>query len=207
MGKISTFKKNIIKIILLGEMSIGKTSIAVRFTDDYFPDPESLKSTIGANFYAKLIEYNSANYLIQLWDFGGQHIYRSFMSNLFIGASGGLFVFDLTNRDTFFDIVDFWIPETINKTGLDEKLLKNHFFLVGNKKDLADKRNVFADEISELVNKYDFMYYETSAKLGWSIDELFNDLLELILKNHSALLGDKSSVTAGDKEKKRGTML
>ena len=207
MDKFSTFKKNIIKIILLGEMSVGKTSIAIRFTDNYFPDPESLKSTIGANFYAKLIDYNSASYLVQLWDFGGQHIYRSFMSNLFVGASGGLFVFDLTNKDTFYDIIDFWIPETIRKTGLNESSLKNHFFLVGNKKDLVDKREVFADEISELANKYDFMYYETSAKLGWGIDELFDALLALILKNRSALVDDETSLSPEDKGKNEGKLL
>ena len=181
-------------------MSVGKTSIAIRFTDNYFPDPETLQSTIGANFYAKLIDYNSSSYLIQLWDFGGQHIYRSFMSNLFIGASGGLFVFDLTNKDSFYDIIDFWIPETIKKTGLSEKTLKNHFFLVGNKKDLSEQREVFADEISNLANKYDFRYYETSAKLGWGIEELFDDLLNLILKNNSALVGDKSSVSSKEEE-------
>jgi len=179
-------KERVLKILLLGDTSVGKTSMAIRYVEGVFPDPDKLKSTIGVAFFSKKVKVNNEVIIAQIWDFAGQEHFRSFMKDMFRGAAGGLFVFDVTQVTTLDDLKNFWIPELESKLGFKLSETKNHpFVLVGNKVDLLDDVSsistvniVSMSELDEFLDKYGFQYFATSAKTGENIDIAFKSAVK-----------------------------
>ena len=182
MSSISSFKR-VVKILILGDTGVGKTSLVTRVVKGIFPDPDRLKSTIGSAFFVKDYKFDVMDISAQIWDFAGQERFRSFMRNMFRGAEGGMFVFDLTNKVTLDDLESFWIPEIEEKLkiNLEEGIFNDKtFILVGNKKDKEDLRDVTNEEIAKFAEKYNLPYYETSAKTGENAEEMFFELVSKI---------------------------
>ena len=162
-----------LKIILLGDTSVGKTSLLLKFTDNTFS--EISIATIGVEFKEKTISYNNRNIILQIWDTSGQERYRSIAQNFYRGADGILFVFDVTNKNSF-DNLKYWL----NEPQIDAKKI-----LIGNKIDLSDKRVINKEKMEELAKKYEMKSFETSAKTGENVDKIFTEITELILANKS----------------------
>ena len=133
------------KIIALGDPEVGKSSIFRRFVNDSF-DPNQL-STLGANFYSKVIKINHKNLLLKLFCTGGQEKYRYIASSYFRNIDAVLFVFDLNNENSFYSI-QYWL-DYFEETNGGIKI-KNKY-LIGNKNDLEQK--VDQNLIDELVKK------------------------------------------------------
>jgi small GTP-binding protein len=163
----------IVKICLLGEAAVGKTSLVYRFIENKFRD--NYKSTLGVNLLKKdmaIDEYGGVS--CQIWDLGGQESFRSLRKLYLEGANGALVIFDTTKRKTF-EKLDEWIQSFKESRG--EKPL----LLIGNKIDLDDKRKVEDNEAKDYAKKNSMDIVLTSAKTGENVENAFKSLVKTIL--------------------------
>ena len=163
-----------LKILLIGDSTVGKTSILFRYINDEFP--ECYMSTIGVEYKIKALIINGKKVNLRIWDTSGQERYRSITQNFYRNANGILFVFDITNKESFNNI-KIWLTDSEN---CETKVTK---ILIGNKIDLKDERKVDMEAIEKFAEKKEMKYFETSAKEGINIDEIFRELAEQILGN------------------------
>ena len=174
----------IFKLILIGNSGVGKSCILQRYIKHTFE--ESYKCTIGVDFLMKSIVINGQTVKLQLWDTAGQEKYKSMVSSYYRGANVALIVFDITNHQSF-DSLPMWI-ENFYKNGPEQK----NIILIGNKKDLANLRQVTQQEAEAFSETNNMMYFETSAKEGDNIEYIFNyaaeKLLEFYGRNNEAIL-------------------
>ena len=192
-----------IKIILLGDSYVGKTSLLLKYTDDYFS--ETSTATIGVEFKEKIITFNNRNIRLQIWDTSGQERYRSIAQNFYRGSDGILLVFDVTNKESF-ENIKFWL----NDPQVDAKKI-----LIGNKIDLEEHRVISKEKMEKLGEKYNLNSFETSAKTGENVDTIFTEITKLIIENKSDevldLLYSKDkqnlSISSEPEEKKKKKLL
>ena len=129
-----------LKLLIIGDSNVGKTSMLLNYTDNYFP--ESHLATIGVEYKVKEIETEKYKIVLQIWDTAGQERFRSITKSFFRNTNGVLFVYDLTNRKSYQSVKD-WIKDSeMHHTGFEK-------ILVGNKLDLEEKREVPKDELKE----------------------------------------------------------
>jgi small GTP-binding protein len=172
-------KKLVLKLALLGDPAVGKTSlinqyIQHRFKEDYQP-------TLGVNLVVKELniqEFNLSARLV-LWDIAGQSKYDLSRAMFFQGCMGALFVYDTTRPSTIKSIETKWLIDLQKYT---EK--KPAYVLIGNKIDLKESIAVPTKEgeiLAEKMQASDFV--ETSAKNGKNVEEAFKKLVFQVIKN------------------------
>lgn len=168
------------KVILLGSIAVGKTSILIRYISNEFE--EEHKCTIKAEFKTKLININ--NYVqakLIIWDTCGDEKFKAITRQYYNDANGILLVYDITNRESFENIID-WNNEIKNNAPKDAVL-----FLVGNKTDNDKERKVTFQEGKKMASDIGFLFTEVSAKNGDNIHLLFEkiseEMMELVQKN------------------------
>ena len=166
-------EKIVYKILLLGDSSVGKTSLMLRFTDDSFE--ENGASTIGVEFKNKEIELNEKKIELNILDTAGQEKYRSIAKNFIREGDGIIFTFDLTNENSFHSIKNWLITSEEANQGFQK-------ILVGNKFDLPDKK-VSKEKAETFCEKYKMKYFEVSAKDGTNVELIFREIAQLILLN------------------------
>ena len=166
-------RRFIIKICLLGEANVGKTSLLYRYIENRFRD--NYKATLGVNLLKKesLIEGFGLT-TAQIWDLGGQESFKSLRQLYLEGANGGLIIFSMTERKSF-DKLDEWLQSFKDSRG-DQPVL-----LIGNKMDLTSNLKVTEEEVKEFAVKNDINYILTSAKTGDNVEKAFIDLIVRIL--------------------------
>ena len=165
-----------LKILLCGDSSVGKTSLLLKYVDDYFSDLHI--STIGVEYKIKELNINGRKVILRIWDTSGQERYRSITQNFYRNANGILFVFDLTSKISFNNIKN-WLTDSQD---FETKVTK---ILVGNKVDLSEDRVLEKDYVESYAEKKEMKYFETSAKDGVNVNKAFRELAELILENKS----------------------
>ncbi|AYV78041.1 MAG: P-loop containing nucleoside triphosphate hydrolase [Edafosvirus sp.] len=180
------------KIIIVGDSSIGKSSLMKRFVDNKFDGKYDI--TIGVDFGYKKIQIDDKQINIQIWDTAGQEVFRSLTKAYYKNAYGALLCFDVTNRKTF-DQIDKWLHE-INSEVTDPI----HIFLVGNKCDLEVKRQVTYQEGVELAKFFKMTYVETSSKNNSGVDKCFTDLITKIYNDFAIKDNKKEKEKEKDKE-------
>jgi len=153
------------KLVFLGDQSVGKTSIITRFMYDTFDS--TYQATIGIDFLSKTMYLEDRTVRLQLWDTAGQERFRSLIPSYIRDSSVAIIVYDITNRTSFMNTMK-WIDDVRSERGNDVIMM-----LVGNKTDLADKRQVSVEEGEAKAKEYDIMFIETSAKAGFNIKALF----------------------------------
>ena len=163
-----------LKLLIIGDSSVGKTSMLLSYTDNYFP--ESHLATIGVEYKVKEIVTDKYNISLQIWDTAGQERFRSITKSFFRNTNGIIFVYDVTCRKSFQSVKE-WIK--------DSELHDNGFekILCGNKIDLKEKREVNFDELEEFGMKKKIEVMEISARERINIDEAFQKIINLILSN------------------------
>ena len=163
-----------LKLLIIGDSSVGKTSMLLSYTDNYFP--ESHLATIGVEYKVKEIETDKYNISLQIWDTAGQERFRSITKSFFRNTNGIIFVYDVTCRKSFQSVKE-WIK--------DSELHDNGFekILCGNKIDLKEKREVNFDELEEFGMKKKIEVMEISAKERININDAFQKIINLILSN------------------------
>jgi len=165
--------KYVIKICLLGEAGVGKTSLVYRFIENKFR--ENYKQTLGVNLLKKDVdidEYGGVS--AQIWDLGGQESFRSLRKLYLEGANGGLVIFDLSDRKSF-DKLSEWIESFKNARG------EQPILLIGNKADLKNQINIKDKEAEQFANNNNMELNITSAKTGQNVEEAFIKLTKRIL--------------------------
>ena len=176
-----------IKIFMLGNFSVGKTSLINKFV--YNKYKEFILPTIGFNFASKNIILPNENKEVKICfhDTSGQERYRSIAFNLINSSNGAILTYDITNKESFKAIPD-WIKSVREHKGNDFPIA-----LIGNKCDLEKDREVEIEEGKELARKYGFLFFETSSKEGNNVQE---SILELALKIYEQKKKEKEGKNA-----------
>ena len=174
------------KMILIGDSSIGKSNILLKYLKDQF-DPNS-RATVGVEFGTKNITLNNKKIKIQIWDTAGKERYHYITSAYYKGAKGAFIVYDITRKATF-ENIDKWIADL--KTNGDSNI---SIVLIGNKSDLEEKREVTKEEGLKKSQDCKTAFMETSALNGDNVHKAFDELIEQIYQNNSALLEQENDV-------------
>ncbi|MFX0043065.1 MAG: Rab family GTPase [Candidatus Hodarchaeota archaeon] len=167
----------IIKIVLLGEANVGKTSLLYRWIENKFR--ENYKSTLGVNLLKK--DMNITGYgevSAQIWDLGGQESFKSLRRLYLEGANGALLLYDVTNKESY-EKLDDWI-QSFKKDRENEPII-----LIGNKSDLKDKIKIKDKDANQFAKKNNMDIIITSAKTGENVERSFIELTTKILKKIS----------------------
>ena len=157
--------KYLFRICLLGDANVGKTSLLSRFCDNSFK--EKYNNTIGVDFRLVTLKCNGFISKIHIWDTAGQERFRSLALNYLNNSHGFIFMYDITDRDSFNNIVN-WIDLALEK---NVKTIAN--FLVGNKCDNEGKRQISIEEGKNLAKDKNLFFMETSAKANNNVQKLF----------------------------------
>ncbi|XP_071999525.1 ras-related protein Rab-6B [Engystomops pustulosus] len=153
------------KLVFLGEQSVGKTSLITRFMYDSFDN--TYQATIGIDFLSKTMYLEDRTVRLQLWDTAGQERFRSLIPSYIRDSTVAVVVYDITNLNSFHQ-TSKWIDDVRTERGSDVIIM-----LVGNKTDLADKRQITIEEGEQRAKELNVMFIETSAKTGYNVKQLF----------------------------------
>mmetsp|Transcript_55099 Transcript_55099/g.98317 ORF Transcript_55099/g.98317 Transcript_55099/m.98317 type:complete len:205 (-) Transcript_55099:87-701(-) len=175
------------KVVFVGDQSVGKTSLIVRYLKNMFD--EKVDATIGMDFQTKTVKLNeSQNIRLQLWDTAGQERFRSLVTSYIRDAAAAVVCFDITKRETF-DNTGRWIEEVRSARG-DDALI----FLVGNKADVEDQRQVTTQEMQEKAEQMRASkFIEASAKTGDKVQDLFQMLAEALMSGSERAPGSRQA--------------
>lgn len=159
----------VFKILLIGDSAVGKSSLLLRFAEDIFTD--SFLPTIGVDFKIRTIQAAGSKVKLQMWDTAGQERFKSILTSYYKGTHGVLLVYDITDRRSFVDVQN-WVND-VEKYGREDVVK----ILIGNKKDMQEKREVSYEEGKRFADGLGMKYIETSAKDGLNIEESFVSLV------------------------------
>ncbi|KAM8987472.1 ras-related protein Rab-41 isoform 6-T6 [Guaruba guarouba] len=153
------------KLVFLGEQSVGKTSLITRFMYDSFDN--TYQATIGIDFLSKTMYLEDRTQVrLQLWDTAGQERFRSLIPSYIRDSTIAVVVYDITNLNSF-QQTSKWIDDVRTERGSDVIIM-----LVGNKTDLADKRQVFIEEGERKARELNMMHIETRAQAGYNVKHI-----------------------------------
>jgi len=161
-----------VKVCLLGESGVGKSSIVMRFVADKFKN--ALESTIGASFMTKTILVDGSTFKFQIWDTAGQEKYRALAPMYYRGSAAAIIVYDVT-RESSFQAVKSWVHE-LQRHGPAKIVIA----IAGNKCDLEDLREVREKDAQEYAKDIGAIFCETSAMTAVNVAELFDAIARLL---------------------------
>ncbi len=159
-----------LKINLIGDSNVGKTSIIHQFIKKTFINSVC---TIGIECYRKKIKIEEYIFNLNIWDTAGQEIYRNLTKNSIRGVDILMLVFDVTNRNTFNNL-EYWYNEIKNIIDLNTIT----FCLIANKIDLVEKQQVFYEEYYKYSNLKNAQLFETNAKDYNLVNQVFENSVE-----------------------------
>jgi len=162
------------KLVMLGDTSVGKSCLAVRFTTNKFC--EFQEPTIGAAFLTSIVEMDDITVKFEIWDTAGQERYRSLAPMYYRGAFAAVVVYDITNKDSFVGACN-WVNE-LKRGGRINCII----ILAGNKLDLESDRKVDKEEVDEYANNNNIIHIETSAKTNFNVQYIFKEIAKKLLK-------------------------
>ncbi|XP_005993738.1 ras-related protein Rab-19 [Latimeria chalumnae] len=154
------------KIILIGDSNVGKTCVVHHFKTGYFVEKQ--QNTIGVDFTVRSLEIEGKKVKLQVWDTAGQERFQTITQSYYRSAHGAIIAYDITRRVSF-ESVTHWLHE-VEKFGAANVIL----MLIGNKSDLAERREVLFEDACTFAEKHSLMaVLETSAKESQNIEEAF----------------------------------
>ena len=197
MDDEETEEKNNFKIVLIGESGVGKTSIISQYVDQIF-DTE-LNSSIGGSFSSKTLTLsNGKSIKLEIWDTAGQERYRALTKIFYKDALACVLVFDITKKNTFEELRNYWIHQ-VKESAPEDIILA----IAANKSDLIDKEEVDEKESRQFAEENNALYFTTSAKNSVGINELFMGIGKKFYKLEDDVKIEKEvNVNSVDKEEK-----
>lgn len=165
------------KLLLIGDSSVGKSSILLRFCDNTFQ--EGTVNLTSVDFKTKTILVDNKPVQLQVWDTAGQERFRTITSSFYRGAHGIIVVYDITDQGTF-NNVKLWMQEIQRYASAGVCKM-----LVGNKTDLDDRRVVGTSTAKEYADGLSIPFLETSAKTGAEIEKAFQKLTDEVLRQQA----------------------
>ncbi|MGY5875232.1 MAG: Rab family GTPase [Candidatus Thorarchaeota archaeon] len=158
----------IYKTVLVGEGGVGKTSIAVRYTEDRFD--QQMKMTIGVNFATKKVQFDDIEMTLMIWDLGGQPRFQDVIVDYYRGSRIAIAVYDV-NRTFTLHRLSNWIDK------IRDSVLNCPIVLVGNKMDeRTNGHGMTLEDAQEFASQYNGKVFEVSAKSGVGMEGLFQDV-------------------------------
>ncbi|KAG8346745.1 ADP ribosylation factor family Ras of Complex Roc domain [Trypanosoma vivax] len=161
------------KVVLLGDQSVGKTSIITRFINGTFE--ESYHATIGIDFFSKTLLLDGVTVRLHVWDTAGQERFRALIPGYIRDSAATLVVYDVASRLSFLNTFK-WVDDVRALRGNETIIV-----LVGNKSDEHERREVTAEEAQEKADEYGIMFTEVSAMLGTGVGALFKKVAETLV--------------------------
>ena len=160
-----------IKVVLIGESGVGKTSIISQFTTNKFP--QSCQPSVNSQFVSKTLEFQDYDKSLkfEIWDTVGQEKYRALAKLFYRDADVIIYVYDITSSLSFEAIRNFWYPETM-KNAINNPL----FAIVANKYDLYIEGKMINNEGKKFAKEIKAIYIQTSAMSNMGINDLFHTI-------------------------------
>lgn len=172
----------VFKLCIFGDGGVGKTTLTQRYVTGFFEG--GTKMTIGSDFHIKKVEIDGKNVMLQIWDFAGEKQFRFLIPSYVKGASGGIFMYDISRYSTFNNLKEW------NNVLEEGKSPEQDFplILVGGKSDLEEIRAVPKNPMDLLPPKISFEdHIECSSKTGDNVEEVFRTLTLKMLENSHLL--------------------
>ena len=179
-------KEDIIKIVIIGESSVGKTSIINQFMDKVFE--EKIMSTSGGSYNTKSVKCGSKIYKLEIWDTAGQERYRCMTKIFYKDADIALLVYDITNKNSFDELKNYWIKQVLDSSPKNIMLV-----IVANKHDLIDKKEIDDDIGKNFAKEINADFYMISAKIFNAVKEMFMDLVKKYTSGNHASFADDTN--------------
>ncbi|XP_015364926.1 PREDICTED: ras-related protein Rab-13-like [Diuraphis noxia] len=179
------------KIIVVGDMSTGKTSIIERYCDKHFI--EYYRPTAGIDFKKKTINFENKSIVLNIWDTAGTEKYQSLIQLYYRGAMGLFIIYDVTNinslhnLDTWMRNIDDFAPSNVVR------------ILIGTKCDLESNRMVSTEEGKLVAKHFGIPFFEVSSKNNINVDDSFFKMVSMIYEMESENTIKKDFVILEDK--------
>jgi small GTP-binding protein len=189
-------KRTKFNVSLLGESTVGKTSMIQKYLGNSIK--ASSLATIGIDNITDKVKFDGQDYIFKIYDTAGQEKYRSLTTSIIKVNEGFLLVFAVNNQNSY-DRINYWINELADKVTLADKVI----YLVGNKIDEHEPERVIDYKVAaKFAEDNDMKYFETSAKTGEGIKEVFKSLYEEVYNKNKSKI--PTNVKLVQEPKKKG---
>ncbi|UJR32712.1 hypothetical protein I4U23_020171 [Adineta vaga] len=176
------------KLLIIGNSSVGKTSLLFRYTDNTFSS--AFITTLGVDFKSKILVRHDKCMKLQIWDTAGQERHRSSTTVYYRGALGFILVYDITNEESFRAVKD-WVSQ-IETYSYEKPAV----ILIGNKCDMTQERVVPTEHGKKLADELGLEFFEISVKDNVNVQTVFEKLADVILEKISQTSGE--SIDTGE---------
>ena len=168
------------KIIVIGDSGVGKSCLTMKATKNIFENYYS--PTIGFEFYTFNIKIKEKIIRLQIWDTCGQEVYRSLINSFYRNSSLAILLYSITSIKSFKNL-ELWLNDLKVNSNPDIKI-----FLIGNKKDLEEKREVAIDKAKKFYEEHDIeIFMESSAKTGFNAQKIFIEAAKILYQENKRL--------------------
>ena len=196
-----------LKIVLIGEAGVGKTSIISQFIEQTFQG--EIESSVGSTLGTKSLVIGGNKLLkLEIWDTAGQEKYRSLTTMFYKDADAAILVYDITRKDSFEQIQEYWAVQVKESASSDIILV-----LCANKSDLIKQENVNEEEARNYAKELGAIFCSTSAKNDYGISDLFIQIAkkysgndDITIKNDNDDIPVNENEIQNERSKKRGSV-
>ena len=165
------------KIILVGDTGVGKTCLIKNAAKDIFDEIHT--PTLGFDMLTFECKIDEKQIKLEIWDTCGQETYKSLICSFYRNSALAMMVYSIDSNESFYHI-ESWLKDIKQQSNPDVKI-----FLIGNKADLEEKREVDSNKAKQFIEENNIDYFsETSAKNGFNVKEVFTKAAELLYKEY-----------------------